>query len=95
MTIGKKVSDSLQGGFVKARRTVSLSSGDILKILREKNDLTQIELAKMTSLTQSTISSLENGRIKLGVERAKVLAKALHVHPAVLVFPDWKQAEAA
>jgi hypothetical protein len=25
----------------------------------------------------------------LGVERAKVLARALKVHPAVLVFPGW------
>ena len=31
-----------------------------------------------------------NGRVNIGVERAKVLARALHIHPAVLVFPDWE-----
>jgi len=32
----------------------------------------------------------ENGRLNLGVERAKVLATALKCHPAVLVFPGWE-----
>ena len=31
----------------------------------------------------------ENDRVSLGVERAKVLARALKCHPAVLVFPGW------
>ena len=29
-------------------------------------------------------------RVRLGVERAKILAKALKVHPGVLVFPCWE-----
>ncbi|HFD32701.1 MAG TPA: transcriptional regulator, partial [Gammaproteobacteria bacterium] len=28
-------------------------------------------------------------RVNLGVERAKILARALKCHPAVLVFPGW------
>jgi len=35
------------------------------------------------------ISAIERERINLGVERAKVLARALRCHPAVLVFPGW------
>ena len=31
----------------------------------------------------------ENGRVNLGVERAKVLARALKRHLAVLLFPGW------
>ena len=42
-----------------------------------------------TGIPQSTISSIENDRVKLGLERAKVLARALKCHPAVLVFPGW------
>jgi hypothetical protein len=42
-----------------------------------------------TGIPQSTISAIERDRVKLGVERAKVLARALKVHPAVLVFPSW------
>ena len=41
------------------------------------------------------LSAIENNRVNLGVERAKVLAKALKCHPAVLVFPGWKIDEAA
>ena len=40
-------------------------------------------------IPQSTISAIENNRVQLGVERAKVLAHALKCHPAVLVFPGW------
>jgi hypothetical protein len=42
-----------------------------------------------TGIPQSTISAMERDRVNLGVERAKVLARALRCHPAVLVFPGW------
>jgi transcriptional regulator with XRE-family HTH domain len=61
----------------------------MVRILREKNELTQSELAERTGLTQSTISNLENGRTQLSAERAMTLARALRVHPAVLLFPGW------
>jgi len=44
-------------------------------------------LAELTGIHQSTISAIENGRVQLGVERAKTLARALKCHPAILVFP--------
>jgi hypothetical protein len=44
----------------------------------------------MTRIPQSTLSAIENDRVKLGVERAKVLARVLKCHPAVLVFPGWQ-----
>jgi transcriptional regulator with XRE-family HTH domain len=47
----------------------------------------------MTGIPQSTISGIENNRINIGVERAKVLATALQCHPAVLVFPGWEVKE--
>jgi len=40
-------------------------------------------------------AAIENGRVNLGVERAKVLARALKCHPAVLVFPGWDALESA
>jgi transcriptional regulator with XRE-family HTH domain len=52
-------------------------------------ELSQNELSRMTGIPQSTISAIENDRVQLGVERAKVLARALSCHPAVLVFPGW------
>ena len=65
--------------------------------MRELQELSQNTLAELTRIPQSTISGIENDRIKIGVERAKVLARALKCHPAVLVFPGWeiKDLEAA
>ena len=72
-----------------AKRNVDVSVGESVKILRELQDLSQNELASVSGIPQSTISAIENDRVQLGVERAKVLARALHCHPAVLVFPGW------
>lgn len=72
-----------------AKRSVQVSVGESVKILRELQELSQNELAELTRIPQSTISAIENDRIKIGVERAKVLARALCCHPAVLVFPGW------
>ena len=76
--------------FRKARRTITVSVGESVKIMRELQEFTQNELAELTGIPQSTISAIENGRVNLGVERAKVLALALKCHPAVLVFPGWE-----
>jgi transcriptional regulator with XRE-family HTH domain len=57
--------------------------------MRELQELSQNQLAELTGIPQTTISAIENERIRLGVERAKVLARALRCHPAVLVFPGW------
>jgi len=58
-----------------------------VRVLRELRELSQNELCHLTGIPQSTLSAIENGRINLGIERAKVLARALRCHPAVLVFP--------
>ena len=58
-----------------------------MRILRKLQELSQNELSALTSIPQSTISAIERDRINLGVERTKVLARALRCHPAVLVFP--------
>lgn len=73
----------------KAEKLIEVTVGESVKILRELQELSQNELARHTGIPQSTISAIENDRIQLGVERAKVLARALYCHPAVLVFPGW------
>jgi transcriptional regulator with XRE-family HTH domain len=75
--------------YVKAKRRVEVSVGESVRILRELQELSQNQLAEMAGIPQSTISAIENDRVQLGVERAKVLARALRCHPAVLVFPGW------
>ena len=72
-----------------AKRRVAVSVGDSVRIVRELQGLSQNELAQRTGIPQATLSAIENGRVRLGVERAKVLARALKCHPGVLVFPGW------
>ena len=77
-------------GFRRARKTVDVSVGESVRIIRELQGLSQNQLSGMTRIPQSTLSAIENDRVNLGVERAKVLARALKCHPAVLVFPGWQ-----
>jgi transcriptional regulator with XRE-family HTH domain len=73
----------------KAKKLVDVSVGESVRILRELQEMSQNELSELTGIPQSTISAIENDRVNLGVERAKILARALKCHPAVLVFPGW------
>ena len=75
--------------YQKAKKRIVVSIGESVRIIRELQELSQNELSEMTGIPQSTISAIERDRIRLGVERAKVLARALRCHPAVLVFPGW------
>ncbi len=75
--------------FRPAKTRIEVSVGESVRIIRELQEWSQNQLAELTGIPQSTISAIENDRIRLGVERAKVLARALKCHPAVLVFPGW------
>jgi len=75
--------------FIKAKKTVEVSVGNSVRILRELQELSQNELSLLSGIPQSTLSAIEHDKVKLGVERAKVLARALKCHPAVIVFPGW------
>ena len=75
--------------FKPAKKHIEVSPGESVRILRELQELSQNELAELCGIPQSTISAIENDRVRVGVERAKVLARSLMCHPAVLVFPGW------
>jgi len=75
--------------FRPAKKRIEVSVGESIRILRELQELSQSQLFELTGIPQATISAIENGRVILGVEGAKVLARALKCHPAVLVFPGW------
>jgi transcriptional regulator with XRE-family HTH domain len=76
--------------FRPAKKRIDVGVGESVRIIRELQELSQSQLAELTGISQATISAIENGRVNLGVERAKVLALALKCHPAVLVFPGWE-----
>ena len=81
--------------YSKAKSTVDVSVGESVRIMRELQEFSQNQLSELTGIPQSTLSAIEHDRVNLGVERAKVLARALKYHPAVLVFPGWDVQSAA
>ena len=80
---------------IVARKRIDVTAGESVRIIRELQGFSQTQLSALCGILQATISSIENGRVNLGVERAKVLAKALRCHPAVLVVPGWQLESAA
>jgi transcriptional regulator with XRE-family HTH domain len=75
--------------YKEAKKRLEVSIGESVRIIRELQELSQNELSSITGIPQSTLSAIEHDKIKIGVERAKILARALKCHPAVLVFPGW------
>jgi transcriptional regulator with XRE-family HTH domain len=73
-----------------AKNRISVSVGQSVRIIRELQELSQNQLSNLTRIPQTTISAIEIDRVRLGIERAKVLCQALKCHPGVLVFPGWK-----
>ena len=74
----------------QAKKRIILSVGESVRIIRELQELSQNQLSRLTGIPKATLSAIENNRVQLGVERAKILARALKVHPGVLVFPGWE-----
>lgn len=89
MTIGKRAKTALTTGTFVPVKASKHTPGEALRIARELQEMSQNDLAVRAHIPQSTISAIEAGRINLGVERAKSLARALKVHPAVLLFSGW------
>lgn len=69
------------------KRRLQISIGDSVRLMRVLQELSQNELASISGIPQFTLSAIDNDGINLGLERAKVLARALRCHPAVIVFP--------
>ena len=62
--------------FRAAKKRIEVSVGESVRILRELQGLSQNQLAELSGIPQATLSAIENDRVRLGVERAKVLARA-------------------
>lgn len=75
--------------FITGEDPITMTPGEMLSTVRQLQGLTQNELARLTGMSQANISNMESGRQQIGKDRALVLAKALKVHPAVLMFPNY------
>ncbi len=76
--------------FVPARRHVSLTTAEVIRMLRELKGWTQAELAARCGISVTNISLLENARVDIGKKRAEQMAKAFGVHPAIIMFPEYE-----
>lgn len=79
--------------FVPAVSHAKLSTGEVIRMLRELKGWTQKDLAKNSGINETNLSLLENDRIEIGKRRAEQLAKAFSVHPAIIMFPEYESAE--
>ena len=77
--------------FVPAGKLIQMTSGEMIKTLRELKEWTQVELADETGISQANISAIENDRVEIGKQRAIVITEALGVHPASIMFADYPE----
>lgn len=82
-----------QAQFVTAKPHVKLSSGEVIRMLRELKGWTQAELATRSGISPTNISLLENEKVEIGKKRAEQLAKAFDIHPAIIMFPEYEAKE--
>jgi transcriptional regulator with XRE-family HTH domain len=79
--------------FTAARPHARLSSGEVIRMLRELKGWTQSVLAERSGISPTNLSLLENDRVDIGKKRALQLAEAFGVHPAIIMFPEFEAAE--
>jgi transcriptional regulator with XRE-family HTH domain len=79
--------------FAAAKRHAKLTTGEVIRMLRELKGWTQEELAERSGIAATNLSLLENGRAEIGKRRAEQLAKAFGVHPATIMFPEYESLE--
>lgn len=79
--------------YVAAEAHASLTTGEVIKMLRELKEWTQKTLAQRSGISITNLSLLENGKVEVGKKRAEQLAKAFDVHPAIIMFPEYEAIE--
>jgi transcriptional regulator with XRE-family HTH domain len=84
---------SQQSAFGTAKSHAVLSTGEVIRLLRELKGWTQNELARKSGISTTNISLLENDRVEIGKKRAKQLAKTFNIHPAIIMFPEYETKE--
>jgi len=82
-----------KSSFKSAKQHAILTTGEVIKMLRELKGWTQEELSKYSSINAKNISMLENDKLEIGKKRAEQLAKAFNVHPAIIMFPEYESKE--
>ena len=79
--------------FGPAKSHANVSTGEVIQMLRELKGWTQENLAKLSGISATNISLLENGKVDIGKKRAENLARAFGVHPTIIMFPEYEAIE--
>lgn len=82
-----------QAEFAPAKPHAKLTTGEVIRMLRELKGWTQEGLAKRTGISASNISLLENDRVEIGKKRVERIARAFDIHPAIIMFPEYEAKE--
>ena len=53
--------------FRPAKKRITVSAGESVRIIRELQSLSQNQLAQRTGIPQATLSAIENDRVRLGL----------------------------
>ena len=84
---------SKRNEFIPSKPHAELTTGEVIRMLRDLKGWTQTELAKHSGISATNISLLENDRVEIGKRRVEQLAKAFNVHPAIIMFPEYEAKE--
>ena len=79
--------------FVPAKPHAKLTTGEVIRMLRELKGWTQAELARRCGITATNLSLLENDKVEIGKRRVEQIARAFDVHPAIIMFPEYEGKE--
>jgi transcriptional regulator with XRE-family HTH domain len=79
--------------FVTAKPHAKLTTGEVIRMLRELKGWTQAELSNRSGISATNISLLENNKVEIGKKRVENIAKAFSVHPAIIMFPEYEAKE--
>jgi len=79
--------------FVEAKPHAVLTTGEVIRMLRELKGWTQAELASRCGIRATNISLLENEKVEIGKKRAEQIANAFGIHPAIIMFPEYEGSE--
>jgi transcriptional regulator with XRE-family HTH domain len=79
--------------FMPAKPHAILTTGEVIRMLRELKGWTQEELAEKSGISATNLSLLENDKIDIGKKRSEQLAKAFNVHPTIIMFPEYEAVE--
>ncbi len=82
-----------QAEFVPAKAHAKLTSGEVIRMLRELKGWNQAELARRSGISATNSSLLENEKVEIGKKRVEQLARAFDIHPAIIMFPQYEAKE--